>query len=62
MHDEAWWNSLIATIDGKRAHEFAQFLTDDGEFRFGNQPAVRGARRRRGVRRRVLRHDRQQPP
>jgi ketosteroid isomerase-like protein len=42
MHDEAWWKSLFATIDGKQAHAFAQFLTPDGEFRFGNQPAVHG--------------------
>jgi len=42
MRDEAWWNSLVATIDGKRAQEFAQFLTPDGEFRFGNQPSVHG--------------------
>jgi ketosteroid isomerase-like protein len=42
MHDEAWWSSLLATIDGKRAHDFAQCLTPDGEFRFGNQPSVHG--------------------
>lgn len=42
MHDADWWNSLLATIDGKRAHDFAQFLTPDGEFRFGNQPSVHG--------------------
>jgi ketosteroid isomerase-like protein len=42
MHDEAWWKSLFATIDGKQAHDFAQFLTPEGEFRFGNQPAVQG--------------------
>ena len=42
MHDADWWNSLFASIDGKRAHEFASFLTEDGEFRFGNQPAVHG--------------------
>jgi ketosteroid isomerase-like protein len=42
MHDQHWWNSLLATIDGKHAHDFAQFLTQDGEFRFGNQPSVHG--------------------
>ena len=42
MSDQLWWNSLMATIDGKRPQEFAQFLTDDGEFRFGNQPSVHG--------------------
>ncbi len=42
MSDQLWWNSLMATIDGQRPQEFAQFLTDDGEFRFGNQPSVHG--------------------
>jgi ketosteroid isomerase-like protein len=42
MHDAAWWTSLLATIDGKQAHDFAQFLTPAGEFRFGNQPSVHG--------------------
>jgi len=32
----------MAAIDGKRSQEFAQFLTPDGEFRFGSQPAVHG--------------------
>jgi hypothetical protein len=42
MPNKDWWSSLFATIDGKRAQEFAGFLTDDGEFRFGSQPAVHG--------------------
>jgi ketosteroid isomerase-like protein len=42
MPDNHWWKSLLATIDGKRPQEFARFLTDDGEFRFGNQPPVHG--------------------
>ena len=42
MLDQPWWNKLLATIDGKRTHEFAQFLAEDGEFRFGNQPAIHG--------------------
>lgn len=42
MHDPAWWNSLLASIDGKRAGDFARFLAPDGEFRFGNQPPVHG--------------------
>lgn len=42
MPDQDWWNALMATIDGKRAQDFARFLTQDGEFRFGNQPSVHG--------------------
>jgi ketosteroid isomerase-like protein len=42
MPSKDWWSSLFATIDGKRAQEFVQFLTPDGEFRFGNQPPVHG--------------------
>jgi len=42
MPSRDWWSSLFATIDGKRSQEFAGFLTDDGEFRFGSQPAVHG--------------------
>ena len=29
-------------VPGGAAQDFAQFLTPDGEFRFGNQPAVHG--------------------
>ena len=42
MPSKDWWSSLFATIDGKRPQEFAEFLTHDGEFRFGSQPAVHG--------------------
>ena len=42
MPSRDWWNSLFASIDGKRAQEFARFLTPDGEFRFGSQPPVHG--------------------
>ena len=42
MPSRDWWSSLFATIDGKRSLEFAGFLTPDGEFRFGSQPAVHG--------------------
>jgi hypothetical protein len=42
MQDAPWWNDLLATIDGKRAQDFARYLTHDGEFRFGNQPSVHG--------------------
>ena len=42
MPSKEWWSSLFAAIDGKRSQEFARFLTPDGEFRFGSQPAVHG--------------------
>jgi ketosteroid isomerase-like protein len=42
MPNTDWWSSLFASIDSKNAHDFAEFLTPDGEFRFGNQPAVHG--------------------
>ena len=42
MPSNDWWGSLFAAIDGKRAQEFAEFLTHDGEFRFGSQSAVHG--------------------
>ena len=42
MPGKDWWNALMATIDGKRAQDFARFLAQDGEFRFGNQPSVHG--------------------
>ena len=42
MPSKDWWSSLFATIDGKRSQEFAQYLTPNGEFRFGSQPSVHG--------------------
>lgn len=33
---------LFQAIDSKDADRFASFLTEDGEFRFGNAPAVKG--------------------
>jgi ketosteroid isomerase-like protein len=42
MSNSDWWQRLFAAIDGKQAHDFATFLTEDGEFRFGNGPAVHG--------------------
>lgn len=38
----AGWPTLFAAIDARDARAFAAFLTPDGEFRFGNTPAVRG--------------------
>ncbi len=37
-----WLNDLFAAIDGKDAESFAEFLTDDARFRFGNSPEVIG--------------------
>ncbi len=40
--DAAGWQRLFAAIDARDADAFAAFLTPDGEFRFGNAPAVVG--------------------
>lgn len=48
MGEERWarggegWLQLFAAIDARDARAFAAFITPDGEFRFGNAPAVRG--------------------
>ena len=42
MHKSDWWMGLFATIDGKRAQDFAAYLTTDGEFRFGSAAPVFG--------------------
>ena len=36
------WAGVFAAIDSGNADAFASFLAQDGEFRFGNAPAVRG--------------------
>lgn len=36
------WQQLFDAIDGGDARTFASFLAPDGEFRFGNAPAVVG--------------------
>lgn len=36
------WNGLFAAIDGRDARAFADFLTPDARFRFGNAPVVAG--------------------
>jgi ketosteroid isomerase-like protein len=36
------WPKLFAAIDARNAEAFAAFLTEDGEFRFGNSPPVVG--------------------
>ena len=40
--DAAGWARLFAAIDARDADAFAAFLTEDGEFRFGNAPPVLG--------------------
>jgi len=40
--DAAGWARLFAAIDARDADAFAAFLTEDGEFRFGNAPPVVG--------------------
>jgi hypothetical protein len=42
MQNSDWWQHLFASIDGKRTQDFVSFLTEDGEFRFGNGPSVHG--------------------
>lgn len=42
MHGKDWWNSLLASIDGKDLAGFLDFVTDDAEFRFANSPPVTG--------------------
>ena len=39
---DAHLDDLFAAIDAKDADAFAAFLTEDGEFRFGSAPAVKG--------------------
>jgi ketosteroid isomerase-like protein len=42
MEISEWARRLFATIDRMDAHAFASYLTEDGVFRFANQPAARG--------------------
>ena len=42
MNDSKWVNRLFAAIDGKDAAAFADFLTEDAVFRFGNAAPVSG--------------------
>ena len=37
-----WINELFQAIDRKYARSFASFLTEEGVFRYGSQPAVKG--------------------
>ena len=42
MGRKTWIKKLGETIDAKDSYGFANHLTEDGVFRFGNQPAVQG--------------------
>jgi len=42
MSQPAWLEKLFTTIDAKDAVAFADFLTDDAVFRFGNGAPARG--------------------
>ncbi len=42
MPNDEWINSLFDRINNKDTEGFCKFLTDDGEFRYGSQPAVNG--------------------
>jgi uncharacterized protein (TIGR02246 family) len=42
MSQPAWLDELFRTIDAKDADGFAEFLTDDAIFRFGNGEPTRG--------------------
>jgi hypothetical protein len=42
MPSTEWWNSLLASIDGKDTGKFLSYLAEDGEFVFGNAPAAVG--------------------
>jgi ketosteroid isomerase-like protein len=42
MPSMEWWNSLLASIDGKDTTKFLSYLAEDGEFVFGNAPPAVG--------------------
>lgn len=42
MDTRGWIHSIEKTIDAKDSNAFADFITEDGIFRFGNQPEVKG--------------------
>lgn len=42
MPNDEWMNSLFDSINNKDTEAFCKFLTDDGEFRYGSPPAVKG--------------------
>lgn len=42
METKLWLEKIGKTIDAKDSAGFANYLTEDGIFRFGNQPDVKG--------------------
>jgi len=42
MPNDDWINNLFDSINNKDTEGFCKFLTADGEFRYGSQPAVKG--------------------
>ena len=42
MPDNEWMDRLIASIDAMDENKFCEFIAEDGEFRYGSQPAVVG--------------------
>lgn len=47
MEIRNWIESIANSIDSKDSDKFAQFLTDDCIFRFGNQPEIKGRKETR---------------
>lgn len=39
---KSWLEGLGKTIDSRDAKKFSEYITEDGIFRFGNQPDVKG--------------------
>jgi len=37
-----WWQDLFKAVDAKDTKAFLGFIAPDGEFKFGNAPAVHG--------------------
>lgn len=44
LSDEAfeWYQNYLKAVDSTDAEKFGEFLAEDCQFRFGNQPAVKG--------------------
>src|SRR4030095_2061346 len=40
----SWLEKIGKAIDAKNAKGFAEFITENGSFRFGNQPEVTGSK------------------
>jgi ketosteroid isomerase-like protein len=47
--DRAWWENVFAVVDAGDAERFVELLTADGQFRFGNAPAILGGEAIRGA-------------